>query len=130
MSDQKALYHRSFLPPVLPGRKILAVRWNSPQISAVAMMEKPDQDFEEYATPWEEKWSNLFHRGTFLPAVDAGLTVVGHVGKVGGGHFTHLIVPRDAVPSRAISRRSDRFDVYYSNDLGDLLARGIHPLRA
>jgi hypothetical protein len=67
----------------------------------VDMYDKMDQQFEDYATPWELLWSNLsypYNRG-FTPIVDRSWTVIGHLGMAQGGPAgpgfgqTSLIVP-------------------------------------
>lgn len=67
------------------------------------MFEKIDQQFENYATPWEREWSDLsppYNRG-FTPIVDNSWTVVGYQGTTSGvapgknSSQSCLIVPRD-----------------------------------
>jgi hypothetical protein len=67
----------------------------------VSMYYKMDQQFEDYATPWELLWSDLsypYNRG-FTPVVDSSWKVIGHVGMFPGGPRsrsfgeTSLIVP-------------------------------------
>ena len=62
----------------------------------VDVYQKMDQQFEDYATPWELDWSNLcfmarnenpqqhLYEG-FCPIVDRTWTVIGHIGTVYGG---------------------------------------------
>jgi hypothetical protein len=72
-------------------------------LNPVDMYEKMDQQFEDYATPWELVWSNLsapYNRG-FTPIVDRSWTVIGHFGTVQGGPVgldygqTSLILPAE-----------------------------------
>ncbi len=78
---------------------------------------RKDQGFEEYATPFERQRSVLVHPAKrFTPIVDERMTVVGHFGSVGGGHFTDLIVPLAAVQHRPGESKA-----YYVSDVGELL---------
>lgn len=58
------------------------------------IVEKLDQDFAHYATPWEANRSKLVSKvgGAFIPVVDEDLTVVGHYASANGGE---LLVPED-----------------------------------
>src|SRR5262249_13192926 len=67
----------------------------------VTMYHKTDQQFEDYATPWELLWSDLsypYNRG-FTPIVDRSWKVIGHLGMAPGGprgtsfFQTSLILP-------------------------------------
>jgi hypothetical protein len=62
----------------------------------VNLFQKLDQEFEDYATPWELQWSNLiypYNRG-FTPLVDNSWTVIGHtVTQQGSFELTNLIIP-------------------------------------
>ena len=77
----------------------------------IDMYEKLDQDFEEYATPWELIWSDLsapYNRG-FTPIIDGSWTVVGHLGTIQGGMRsqgeTSLIVPSELARRVDLKRR-------------------------
>ena len=99
------------------------------------MWEKPDQDFDTYATDWENDWSTLTgwgSRGKFIPVVSQDMTVIGHYGSVGGGVRTDLIVRRDHVPSDAVLRngRMDQrtylsIETFYTDDVNAFLALGV-----
>ncbi len=60
----------------------------------IVIIAKRDQTFEDYATPWEAKYSALLHAGLFAPVLDADFMVVGHYGSMQGEAFTNLIVPK------------------------------------
>jgi hypothetical protein len=63
---------------------------NGKALHPVDMYQKMDQQFEDYATPWELVWSNLCFmarnanprhpRFGFSPIVDRTWTVIGHIG--------------------------------------------------
>jgi hypothetical protein len=73
------------------------------QLLEVNLYEKMDQQFEDYATPWELLWSDLsypYNRG-FTPIVDRSWAVIGHLGSFQGGPRseregqTSLILPSE-----------------------------------
>jgi len=54
------------------------------QLREITIMEKGDQKFESWATPWERTWSPLARSGkkALLPVVDQNAMVVGYSGPV------------------------------------------------
>jgi hypothetical protein len=64
----------------------------------VNIYQKVDQQFEDYATPWELQWSNLiypYNRG-FTPIVDNSWTVIGYTATAQGRFGpTNLIIPSE-----------------------------------
>ncbi len=64
-----------------------ALEISGSQFREVQIEEKSDQKFEQFATPWERKWSRLIsHREAhrLSPVVDGNATVVGYCGIVPG----------------------------------------------
>jgi hypothetical protein len=71
-------------------RRFNALRYVGGVLHAEVIVEKLDQKFKDYATPWELTWSALCGTQTkfanfFFPIVDADWTVIGHYGAVSGG---------------------------------------------
>ncbi len=73
-------------------------------LQPVNAYEKWDQNFADYATPWELAWSALCRSGkdAFTPILDNSWTVIGYTGRVYGGppsvgayDRATLIVPAD-----------------------------------
>src|SRR5262249_8787946 len=60
---------------------------NGKVLQPVNAYQKLDQEFEDYATPWELEWSPLCRSGDrgFTPILDNSWTVIGYTGKVYGG---------------------------------------------
>lgn len=64
-----------------------AMRYSGQGLTQTFMVEKIDQDFARFATPFEKEYSKLVHGvkhsgpRTMEPVVD-GLTVIGHTGKI------------------------------------------------
>src|SRR5262249_46596712 len=80
----------------------------------IEMFAKMDQGFEDHATVWELRWSNLsypYHRG-FDPIVDSSYRVVGHLGTVTGGGAAGVFIT---------SKGSFNGDLQATLDNGDLV---------
>src|SRR5262249_28183947 len=97
--DQEELYNRTMIPfdaskedysPRLIPKPVdlrdwiyIGYRLAGGSIREVWMKKKRDQVFEDYATPFEQRWSFLYKfMGKFAPVVDDQWTVVGHYGSV------------------------------------------------
>ncbi|MCW5963594.1 MAG: hypothetical protein KIT83_06120 [Bryobacterales bacterium] len=80
LQTKPATYHPSQL-------RWKAMRFTGQGLTPTFMVEKINQDFARFATPFEEEYSKLVHGvkhsgpRTMEPVVD-GLTVIGHVGKI------------------------------------------------
>jgi hypothetical protein len=102
-----------------------------------SMLRKADQVFEDYATPWELKYSSVVFQNwnrQYTPIVNTSWTVIGYVCKVTGGVGCDLLVPNYAplvlttIPAgvaylEEIKRRDPDIPDYGSPE--DLLRRGI-----
>lgn len=69
-----------------------AMRYTGEGLMPVWMVEKLDQNFARFATPFERSYSKLVRGGSYNPRsgmepVVMDLTVIGHVGRVNGRHL-------------------------------------------
>ena len=73
-------------------RRFEALMYKAEKLIPVQIVEKVDQRFVDYATPWEASFSILVHEGPerFLPVVDENYMVIGHMGTVEG--FRMLVI--------------------------------------
>jgi hypothetical protein len=82
-----------------PGANHLAYRFVNGSLHKLWMWAKTDQDFEKFATAWEQKYSNLvypYNRG-FTPVVDESWQIIGHYGYVNRKNMpASTILPQDA----------------------------------
>ncbi len=80
-------------------RRINVLQYTSAGLDYHVVLERPDQRFADYATPWEMRWSGIIQHGMykFLPIVDDKWTVVGYYGIVSGKELicTHHYVGWD-----------------------------------
>ncbi len=60
---------------------------NGSGLREIDIWEKSDQKFQQFATPWEKKWSGLARGAGFAPLVDNNTTVVGYCGDIKASHI-------------------------------------------
>ena len=82
--------------PYNPGlhKRHSAYQLATPGLYKTHIVEKPDQDFRSYATPFELRYSTLLSKRRFIPVVE-GYTVVGHFGTV---RRSHVFMPNNHAP--------------------------------